>query len=132
MQETQELTTPLSGKKVLIRGYVTGLIDSEVQKILAGANKTKFEAPVDNISDPENIDANSFPPGTKVTLESDPTTQIVADTKLLELMVLAVDGNNGDVFNQLMALPKADVDFVKAAVKKLQSAGQLSDPKETN
>ncbi len=60
-------------------------------------------------------------------METDPTAQINADNKLLELMVLSVDGNNSDVLNQLLALPTQDVKFVMSRVKALQAASEVSD-----
>ena len=131
MKDQETLTLPLSGKEVIIKGYVSGLIDQEVQEILATANKTHYEVDASqvDVSDPTN---NEVPQGTKVVVDSDPTAPLRADQKLLELMLLAVDGNTGGgLYDSLLALPKADVDFVMAKVKELQNAGEVksSDPK---
>lgn len=132
MQDTSELTVPVSKKTVIIRGYVTGLIANEVDRIKATANKTSFVAPADSLkkSDETTTDS-SLPSGTEVKFEMDPSVQFDADAKLLELMLISVDGNNGgNVYDLLMNLPKADVDYVLAAAKTLYDEGKV-DPKAT-
>jgi hypothetical protein len=129
MQDQQTLTLPVSGKTVIIKGYVTGLIDQEVQNILASANSTTYEAPIDASG---QSDFSEIPQGSKAIIAIDGTAQLRADQKLLELMLVAVDGDNGaNIIDKLLALPKTDVDFVKTKVKELQTAGEViaSDPK---
>jgi hypothetical protein len=130
MKDQETLTLPVSGKPVIIKGYVSGLIDQQVQEILATANKTHYEVDASKVD--INDTTNNAPEGTKVVVDSDPTAPLRADQKLLELMLVAVDGNNGaGLYEALLALPKADVDFVMAKVKELQNASEVkaSDPK---
>lgn len=133
MNETETFTLPVSKKQVIVRGFVTGQIAMEIKKILAGASKTKFEVPVDGMSDEQidNLSASNFPAGTKLALEQDPTTQTIADEKLLELMVTALDGSTADVYNRLMNLPAGDVEFTLTQIKTIQQASNVegSDPK---
>ena len=124
MQETETLALPVSGKQAVIRGYVTGFIDQEVRKISLGANKARYEVDASSL-DTQN--ASELPKSGKMVMETDPTAQIKADNKLLELMVLSVDGNNSDVLNQLLSLPARDVKFVMDRVKALQAASEVSD-----
>ena len=130
MQEQETLTLPVSKKVVIVKGFVSGLIDQEVQQILTSANKTSYEVDASKVD--LNSDNSSAPEGTKVIVSTDPTAQMRADQKLLELMLVAVDGNNGaGLYDTLLALPKADVDTVMAKVKELQQVGEVkaSDPK---
>ena len=130
MQEQETLTLPVSKKVVIVKGFVSGLIDQEVQQILTSANKTSYEVDASKVD--LNSDNSSAPEGTKVIVSTDPTAQMRADQKLLELMLVAVDGNNGaGLYDALLALPKADVDTVMAKVKELQQVGEVkaSDPK---
>lgn len=133
MQETEKINLPVSGGEVLIRGYVTGLIDQEYRKVLAGSNKARYEVDTDNI-DTAQTDQDELPKGGKMVMETDPTAQIKADNKLLELMVLAVNGENGDVLNKLLALPAQDVQVVADRVKAIKAAGEVGtdEKKETN
>src|SRR6266487_2193591 len=124
MQEIETLALPTSGKQVTIRGYVTGFIDQEVRKISLSANKARYEVDAAGL---EGQNANELPKNGKMVMETDPTAQINADNKLLELMVLSVDDNNSDVLNQLLALPTQDVKFVMSRVKALQAASEVSD-----
>src|SRR6266566_2765251 len=124
MQETETLALPVSSKQVVIRGYVTGFIDQEVRSVLMSANKARYEVDSNGL-DTQN--PGEMPRNGKMVMETDPTAQIKADNKLLELMVLSVDGNNSDVLNQLLALPTQDVKFVMSRVKALQAASEVSD-----
>jgi len=124
MQEIETLALPTSGKQVTIRGYVTGFIDQEVRKISLSANKARYEVDASSL---EGQNPGEMPRTGKMVMETDPTAQINADNKLLELMVLSVDGNNSDVLNQLLALPTQDVKFVMSRVKALQAASEVSD-----
>ena len=124
MQETETLALPISGKQTTIKGYVTGFIDQEVRKISLSANKARYEVDAASL---EGQNTSELPKNAKVVMETDPTAQIKADNKLLELMVLSVDGNNSDILNQLLALPTQDVKFVMSRVKALQAASEVSD-----
>ena len=97
MQDTQELTTP-NGHTVLIRGFVTGLIDQQIQKILKSGGKYSVSVAADTMTDPA---AAADQAAQNVDVQIDPSVEVDADAKLLELMVLAVDGNNGDTYNTL-------------------------------
>lgn len=123
MQDTKELKTP-NGHTVLVRGFVTGLIDQEVKKIELGAYKSHFESKMGS-SDITSLDPNTIPDDSKVVMETNPSVQIDADNKLLELMVLAVDGDTGDVLNKLLGLPAQDTQFVTDEVKALRSTAKV-------
>jgi hypothetical protein len=131
MNETETYKLPISGKDIIIRGYVTGAIDREVRKLAAAANKMSFSVDASKIDGVDQIDTNAFPPGTMANFDIDPTAQISADDKLVELRVSALDGSTADVFNRLMQLPKEDVEFVTDKIKALQAVSQVAgaDPK---
>lgn len=124
MNETETLTLPASGKQVVLKGYVTGFVDQEVRKVLMAGNQASYEV------DTNSIDSNNpgeMPQNGKMVMHSDPTAAIKADNKLLELMVVSVEGDNTDVLNKLMALPVQDVNYVTAKVKSLQAASEVSE-----
>lgn len=131
MQETEEFTLPTSGKKAIIRGYMTGFIDMEIRKVEALANKTSFDV------DPEQVKAaqqSGEDPTPTVHFESNPAAKIEADKKRIELMVSAIDGTTGDILNQVLQLPKQDVDFILSRIAKVEGDSKVegSDPKAPN
>jgi hypothetical protein len=127
MQETETLTLPVSNKAVVLRGYITGGIDSEVQRIRAGANKMHYEMEIDP-STPTNPDGTPvMPKNNKAVMDIDPTINIEADNKLLELMLVSVDGQTTDLLNLVMLLPKQDVNFIKSKLDDMQAASQVGD-----
>lgn len=128
MEEQKVLTTPVANKQVIVRGYVTGRIDQEVQKVVLEANRSHFEA--DMPSKDPNGDPSATPEGPqnqKIVMDTDPTAQLRADNKLLELMLLSVDGSNGtDKLDKLLDLPKKDVDYVLSQVKEIEDASKVA------
>lgn len=129
MEETKTLKLPISGKAVVVKGYMTGFIDQEIQRILLSANKSHFEKEVDPSTMQEGAQLGAGP--VKMVMDTDPTVQLDADRKMIELMVISVDGVAGDIVNQVLSLPKPDVDFIKTELKSIGSASKVegSDPK---
>ena len=132
MEETKTFKLPVSGKTVMVKGYMTGYIDQEIQRIVLGANKAHLEREVD--SDKAGDEMKAMQGQMKMVMDIDPTVKLDADKKLIELMVLAIDGNTGDIVTQVLNLPKQDVDFIKAQLKGLEDASKVqgSDPKAPN
>jgi hypothetical protein len=132
MEETKTFKLPITGKTVTVKGYMTGFIDQEIQRILLSANKSHFEKEVDpNAPDGEK---SAMSGSMKIVMDTDPTVQLDADKKMIELMVLSVDGVAGDIVNQVLNLPKQDVDFIKTQLKGVEDASKVqgSDPKAPN
>lgn len=129
MEEQKTLTLPVSGKTVVIKGYVSGLIDEEVKKVSMGANKARFEVETQDLKPGTDgkPDTDELPESGKMVMETDPTASLKADNKLLELMVISVDGQTEGALGALKALPVADTNFVMAEVKKLKAAGEVSN-----
>jgi hypothetical protein len=131
MQETKQLTLPVSGKTVVVRGYVTGRIDEEIKLIKASANKSRFEKEID--ANMVNTDDTSVMPegAMKMIMDIDPSVQIKADRRLLELMVVSVDENTTDVINAVLDLPIDDVEYIRKEIKAIDTASQVvgSGPK---
>jgi|SRR5665213_406288 len=128
MEDNKTLTLPLTGKSVVIKAYMSGFDDQEIQTILAAANKTTYETEVNPTGD-NNVKIN--PGATKVIMAVDPTVKFRADQKTLELMVLSVDGVTTDVVNAVLALPKQDVDYIKEQIKGVENTSKVvaNDPK---
>ena len=129
MEETKSFKLPISGKAIVVKGYMTGLIDQEIQRILLSANKSHFEKEIDPSAAQDSAQLGSGP--MKVVMDTDPTVQLDADRKMIELMVISVDGVGGDIVNQVLNLPKVDVDFIKTQLKGIENASKVegSDPK---
>lgn len=128
MNEIETFTLPVTGKTVLIRGYMTGYIDQEIKRIEALANKTSFEVSPEQVAQSQ---ATGQDPTPTVHMESNPGAKIDADNKRIELMVSAIDGNTGDILDQVMNLPKGDVDFIKEKIATIEGTDKVkaADPK---
>jgi hypothetical protein len=131
MQESIELTLPITNKPVIIRGYMTGYIDQQIETVTAGARKQSFTVTPEQAK--EAI-ANNSDPTPSMTFEIDPAAQILATNKKLELMVTALDGNTGDILNRVLELPKQDVKFILDEIAKVEGESKVegSDPKAPN
>jgi hypothetical protein len=128
VEETKSFNLPVTGKTVMVKGYMTGYIDQEIQRIRLSANKSHFEKEIDPNAPESEQKAMSGP--MKVVMDTDPTVQLDADKKMIELMVLSVDGVAGDIVNQVLNLPKQDVDFIKTQLKGVEDASKVADDSE--
>lgn len=128
MQESKEIKLPITGKTVIIRGYMTGYIDQEIQGIVAGAKKQSFNVTPEQIKESEVTGKDPVP---AVSFEVDPTVNLKVTNKRIELMVTAIDGNTGDILNQVLSLPKQDVNFILEEIAKVEGDSKVegSDPK---
>lgn len=108
LQETVEITTPVSGKKVILRGYATGRVRQEVQRVYLKG--TKMDA---SMSDAQSGKVTDGP------VSFDPSVDIDATYKALELMVLSVDGTTDNVLDRILDMHEDDFVFVKGEVDKL-------------
>lgn len=122
MNETETLTLPVTHKQVVIRGYMTGYMDQEIQKIMLAANKSHFEKDIDpNVTDAQQQGLGSM----KMIMDTDPTVKIDADNKRLQLMVISVDGQQGDILNLVLSLPKTDVDYILSQLQAIEDASKV-------
>lgn len=108
LQETIEVTTPALGKKVVLRGYITGRMKQSIQNVLLSSTQVTEEG--------------------KTTFDGSVT--LAAGNKALELIVLSVDGKTEGVLDMILDLPEQDFDFVKGEVDKVQNP--LVENKPTN
>ena len=128
MQDTKDLTLPKSGTAVIIRAYITGRVDQEVERIRLLGNKTRLEKSVTDPNDPNalaNAAQNTEPDN--VIVDIDPTADLDAENKLIELMVLSVAGATENVLDLILDLPKEDVDYLKAEIKSVEDASSVSE-----
>lgn len=126
MNETETFTLPVTRKEVILRGYMTGFIDQEIQRAAGGANKTSYDIDAAQVTAART---SGIDPTPNVHIESDPgAAQIAADNKRLELMVTALDGSTGDILNRVLNLPVQDVKFILAEVRKLEDASKVQEP----
>lgn len=99
LQEQIEIATPVLGKKVVLRGYITGRIKQTIQSVLLSSTQVTDEG--------------------KTTFDG--SVAVAAGNKALELIVLSVDGSTDNVLDAVLDLPEEDFDFVKAEVDKIQN-----------
>lgn len=109
LQERIEVTTPVLGKKVVLRGYITGRIKQEIQGVM-----------LSSVKEVSAEQATKF----------DGTAALAATNKALELIVLSVDGKSERVLDAVLDLPEQDFDYIKAEVDKVQNP--LVESKPTN
>jgi hypothetical protein len=102
LQERVELTTPVTGTKVVLRGYITGRIKQEVTDLLL--SDAEFTTDAEGKSSPVRFTNSSI---TK------------ANNRAIELIVLEV-GERSDVLDAVLDLPEADYEAVKAKVDEIQ------------
>lgn len=125
MQDTKELKTP-GGHTVLVRGTVNGMVGMAVKRIMAGGYKPSVSGSSDKF---EQVAAGKAElDDSDISLQVDPGVKVDADMKLCELMTLAVDGNNGNPYQDLMNLPYADANFVVEELNTMFEEGNV-DPK---
>lgn len=129
MNETVDFKLPVSGKDVLLRGYMTGFIDQEIERARGAASKTVYDIDASAINAAK---ASGEDPTPSVHVESDPAEAAIrANNKRVELMVTALEGQTGDILDRVLALPKQDVKFIleKIAEVEGESKVEATDPK---
>ncbi len=119
MNEEQTFTLPKSQKEVVIKGYVSGAIDAEVQTIIQEG--FSMESDID-LSKGETA---AVRPG-KGKIKFSPSSTSRANRRALELMLISLDGNTENVYKRFMELPKEDVDFVTNKIDELTTNSQVS------
>lgn len=126
MQETKTLTLPLSQKQVVIRAYTTAAIDQEVLRVSSGSQKLHYEMEIDpNV--PKDIQNAPSTQPQKAVMDIDPTVRIDADNKLIELMVLTLDGDPTNLMQRLLDLPGKDFDYLKSEIKGTEEDSKLGE-----
>lgn len=107
LQQQIELTTPVEGKKVVIRGFVNGRIKQAISAMyLAGST---IETTLDKAGKEVSKQVTNALVGQDATL------------KALELMVISVEGQAEGVVDSILDLCEQDYDFVKAEVDKVRT-----------
>lgn len=102
LKEQVEVTTPITKKKIVLRGYITGRIKQEIEAIFL--NSTSM------VAGQEDTPEMTFNGG--VALQ--------ATNKAIELIVLSVDGSSDNVLDLVLDLPEQDFEFIKGEVNKIQ------------
>jgi hypothetical protein len=106
MQEQREVRTP-GGKKVVLKGFLTGRMKKEIERIyLASAKVTSDTA--GNVKDDIAFDASA---------------DVDAEYKAIELTVISVEGcpEGKPLIDYILDdLPESDYDFIKAEVDKVR------------
>lgn len=99
---TTEITTP-NKQKVVINDWISGLDDETLQRSLVGE---------------KDIHAQGEQP--EISVGGDQL--INYERKCIEIVVVSVNGVSDNCVDNLLALPKVDVDFVKDKVSKIVTA----------
>jgi hypothetical protein len=106
MQEQGEITTP-GGKKVVLKGFLTGRMKKEIERIYLASAKVTSDSS-GNLNEQIAFDASA---------------DVDAEYKAIELIVISVDGcpeGKALIDYILDDLPESDYDFIKAEVDKIQ------------
>lgn len=100
LRETVEVTTPLTNKKIILKGYVNGRIKQAISAALFG--DSTFSA-----GDPKSatFSGKAIQDSTNVAFEQ---------------LVLSIDGSSDNILESILDLPEDDYEFVKTEVDKIQ------------
>jgi hypothetical protein len=106
VQEQREITTP-SGKKVVLKGFLTGRMKKEIERIYLASAKVTSDSD-GKVSDEITFDASA---------------DVDAEYKAIELTVMSVEGcpEGKPLIDYILDdLPEADYDCIKAEVDKIR------------
>lgn len=93
---TKEITTPIDGKKVILKEWVTGAEMRQIEAVyIEGANY-----------DPNSTERP------RMTAE----TYLRASNKTIEMVVISVDGITENIADLVIEMKKPDYDFVLAEI----------------
>lgn len=112
MQDQIELTLPVTKKKVVVRGYVSGAIDAEIQNIVQDGYG--LESDIDISAKAKDDDRLK---GSK--MKFNPSSIAKAGQRALELMLISLDGDPNDVYKRVMDLPVGDTEFLQKEIDKI-------------
>lgn len=121
MQETVEIKLPVSGKVVVLRGYITGRIEQAIESVYLEDSKINTEAEHDLSKGQRHGKAEKV----KQTTSMDAKVGQKAQNKALELIVISVDGEKENVVDLVLDLPTKDY---RAVVDKVNEITE-PDPK---
>lgn len=99
--ETKIIETPFKKFKVEIKTYLTAGDEHEIQKILH--------------------DSAEFAGGIVTDIKSKGEVMINMEKKLMEKVVVKIDGETRDIVKRLWEMPAQDYDFVKSEVDKIRN-----------
>ena len=103
-RETKEVILP-SGKKAKIYAYQTGFESDEVQRMMLESIEMEKAGDANN----PNFQMKSFNPGIDIDTKH----------KLLQQLVVSIDGVSKDVFEIIKNLPAKDYRFLLAEIDKV-------------
>ncbi|GAP53548.1 hypothetical protein AHiyo6_01130 [Arthrobacter sp. Hiyo6] len=108
LRETIEVTTPLTKKVIVLRGYINGRIKQALANVYL-----------------EDVRVEMGESTAKPTVSGATITK--ATNVAFEQLVLSVDGKTENVLDAILDLPEQDYEFVKEQVDLIKDA--LTDPK---
>lgn len=112
MQDQVQLTLPITKKEVVVRGYVSGAIDAEIQAIVQDGYGLESEIDISSKTKDDDRVKNS-------KMKFSPTSMAKAGQRALELMLISLDGDTNDVYNRVMDLPVGDTEFLQKEIDKI-------------
>ena len=107
-RDTKLITTP-GGHTVVLKTYLSGRESKEIETVMYSALKMN----------PDNIE--ELPDGRKKIKMSDVSAEFIVEQekKLIEVMLVSIDGTAENAFERLLDLPSPEYDAVKAEIEKL-------------
>ena len=118
MQDQVTLTLPITKKEVVVRGYVSGAIDAEIQAIVQGGYD--LESDIDISSKTKDDDRLK---GSKMKFS--PASVAKAGQRALELMLISLDGDSSDVYRRVMDLPVGDTEYLQKEIDKITEGSKV-------
>jgi len=103
-RETKTIVTP-SGAKVVVNTYITGRESEQIQDILY--KSVNFSAMASNANKEANLNLNS---GSFITEQTH---------KIIEIMVVSIDGSNENVLNAVLDMKEIDYSFVVDEINRI-------------
>lgn len=114
--ETKIIETPIGKNKIEILSSITGKIKREIdiQKIMRKYMNFDFEN-IDGGAD-NQVKTKMLPLSGQIFVES--------EEKMIELLIVSIDGNKDDVVNKVLDMDSRDYDFI---IKHLESVRDGKD-----
>lgn len=101
-RETKIIKTPISGEEVKLYTYLTGGENKQLQGVYLSA--AKFEISEEGGFKTKDYDTNTIQ---------------LAEDKLIELMVISINGDNKDILKRINNMRLEDYKFVIEAIKEI-------------
>lgn len=126
MQDTITFKTPMTGKEVVIKGYLSGGDDEAIQRLIQAGYNYQVEIDTSQPEDGPQQPTGSAKPS-NMTAKIDANARLDSERKAIELLVISVDGKTENVLEAVMALPAGDTAFVKQKINEMTDNSKVTE-----